>query len=184
MAWNRLGQFKIGPQNIYELHLVNVYKDSEFIEDVSKLPKSLKGVDTKLVSIIAEKYAITKNDIQFYQGGYYPQHGFYRKKRKPFKLVDMTEEYITIRYDVNITKEDFNQSWVQFVDRLKESDTKNKLPVFDELLYAIFKARKNGLSFGEIFKQYSSKKLPYYLKTVSGIDSEQKLKDYYAKFQP
>jgi hypothetical protein len=181
MAWERLGQFKIGPQNIRELHVSNVYVDPEFITDVKNVPVDIKS--------ITEKYAITTEDIDFYLAGNYPQYGFYRTRKKPFRMTGANNENIYLEVDINITKEDFNQIWKQIISTLKSGDNdgkfpKNKLPLYDKLLYAIFKARQNNESFVNIFKNYSSKKLPYFPNTVSGIDSEQKLKDYYYQFGP
>jgi hypothetical protein len=252
MAWDDFGIYKLGPQTPKELHLLNVYKDPEFMSDIEDIfPKNksilvnkytmdlesqkdipagtekvqfpdqksfvkslrlcnqvqkeqvlklLEKIDDKHIKSLADKYAIAIQDIQFYlsgsnqtgnafQGKYLSEGKVYRYSYHSWhNLPSNTENAYLVSIDENITKEDFMQIWKMIAEHKKRSFEgkvpKNKLPVYDKLLYAMFKARQQNKSFGQIFDDYSKGILSHYEKGARPISSEEKLKDYYYKYSP
>jgi hypothetical protein len=217
MSWDRLGNVKLGAQSAHELHLLNVYADPEFYFDVFNiLPPEIRAnypkgeyqlkkfyesllnfqweemellvqeINLSEIRRLAKKYAITVEEVKnyFYGNGYM---GVISRVNKPFYISRAGNKY-TVRFDDEITKEDFLQIWKRVAADKKRGYggkfPKNKLPVYDKLLYAVFKSRKKGLSFGEIFEKYTLRTLPYYEKGPISISTEEKLKDYYYKFGP
>lgn len=158
------------------------------MQQADELRKFVSTIADRDVSDVAEKYSIRPADVWFYLYGRANGERVYREQSHPYTYYEDPYGNPFIKIDLEITKEDFMQLWKQLskekAAKHKGKIPKNKLPEYNELLYAIFKARRKGTSFGEIFSLYSAKKLPYYSKLVSSIDSEQKLKDYYYKFGP
>jgi hypothetical protein len=212
MAWSKLGQFKVGPQSVQELHILNVYKDSEFIKDVSlvspyrdkfmKQPgqttadrnkqssKVFATTDKGKVEDLATKYAVTTSDVWWYINGYNRRGDFARKHRKPFKWVDRTDDTVTFQINIGITREDFMQVWEQFGRIIQEPNDegkipKNRLPKHDKLLYAIFKARQSNATFPSIYEQYKERKLAYFEgEPPTEFNSVEKFAQYYRDHKP
>jgi len=209
MTWHKLGQFKVGPQNLHELHVSNVYKDAEFIEDVEiifpgrnrlleleqqnpndatiekQIIDGVRAVDSSERERLAEKYSITIDDVAWYLRGYNQRTGeFHRAKKKPFKAMGRGDGTITIEFHADVTKEDYLEAWNHWVVPLKGKATQPKLPVHDKLLYAIFKAREQrGETFKQIFEQYEKGTLPNYSDSNKMFASNQKkLEEYYRKY--
>lgn len=211
MTWDKLGQFKLGPQNIRELHVGNVYEDNEFINEVARLfperrelllhRKGTRPEDTNKLNIIlkkigslnetrcseiANKFSISLGDLKWYLTGDNLREGeFYRKSRKPFRAVDLNEETIVLEFNRNITKEDYDEAWRQWLAPSKNETKQPKLPVHDKLLYAIYKAREHrGETFKQIFRQYEEGTLPGYTGSNSMFSSSQKkFEEYYRKYR-
>lgn len=90
------------------------------------------------------------------------------------------------RFDDDIKKAQFNELWALIKknqERIGITKTKPKVPLNSKLLYAIFKARKNKLTFSKIFKLYQDKQLPYYDKGSNRqYTGEDSLERYYRKY--
>ena len=101
------------------------------------------------------------------------------------EYIENRKEFV-VRFDADIKKEQFDELWVLIKknqERIGIPKTKPKAPLNSKLLYAIFKARKNKLTFSNIFKLYQDKQLPYYDKGSSRqYTGEDSLERYYRKY--
>jgi hypothetical protein len=84
------------------------------------------------------------------------------------------------------TKAELLEEWEQF-ERYKKllgqtTPTKRKPPENPSLLYTMFKARRRGETFGKIFEQYSTGKLPGYSGSTTQFTSEDSLERYYQRY--
>jgi hypothetical protein len=61
---------------------------------------------------------------------------------------------------------------------------KLKPPENPTLIYAVFKERKKGKKFREIFDLYQNNKLPGFNGSASQFQSEDALERYYRKYSP
>lgn len=200
----------MGPQNLHELHVSNVYQDAEFIKDVQTIfpdrerlleltrqPDSSNTADEQIAKKcrtisdldrekLAKKYAIEVGDVVWYLRTNNERSGeFYSSKRKPFRAIDRDEDTLTLMFNRNITKEDYLEAWNQWFMPSKSDISQPKLPIYDKLLYAIFKAREQrGETFRQIFEQYNRGKLPGY-NGPNGMfaDNQKKFEEYYRKYK-
>lgn len=194
MAWNEDGSYYFGYLNAQELHLANVYKDPDFIADIELLMPAhrhfiyqlrsarlannaasenfllnkLNKLDQELVKKITDKYVITHADILFFlkdRLGW----AFVERGEKPFEVIDVDDKgNYTVRLQSDIKEKDILQLWRMVAEhkakRRSGKATRNRANVYDELVYAIFKAKMKDkkLTYLQIFWQYQEDKLEGY----------------------
>lgn len=195
-----IGFVKWDSQSPQDLHIANAYKDPEFLEDALKLSPDLlnmgpldrlkyaSNLPKVKLETVARKYAIKSEDVLFYLCGN-AKSGFYRNENDYLiSLSKVDDNHASAVIDLDITKQEFLKLWTKIAElkRIRGGGkiSKNKPPIYDKLLYAIFKSLRRGLTFGEIYTSYRQGKLPYYKNGAISILSEQKLKEYYDKFGP
>lgn len=207
------GRYGLEPQNAREAHILNVYKDPDFIRDIailrpdrSKLLKAievkntidekikilrvLENVDPVKVKELAKQYAITEMDIILYVGGQNEAFLVYRPNMgRPYSLKINFKGEITARFNVSITKLDFLEMWKSVASRKRiyYSGTipQPKIPEHTKLLYAIFKGRQRGEKYREIYDQYKAKVLPYFEgEKPTEFNSLEKFAQYFRDHKP
>jgi hypothetical protein len=90
---------------------------------------------------------------------------------------------LTVDLEASLTKRDFlvMQKWIRRYQKEHSIVTRyKKSPQDTQLLYAIWKQRRNGLTFSTIFDMYRSGTLPLYSKSTSQYDTKDDLKHYYS----
>lgn len=196
---------------------MHVYEDSEFVAEVERLlpdrKKYLAAMDmqasnddkmreyTKMRSAIkdvsladmtelAEKYAVTVNDILLYMDGQYETWGFYRKGKKPYQLhLNTKTRQYRAQFDEDITREEFLTMW-DFIARNKDKKHNGKIPQpkllrHHALLYAMFKGRQHGMTFPEMYKLYTERQLPYFIgEKPTEFNTPEKFAEYYHNNKP
>lgn len=185
-------------KTLVQIHLFNVYKDPEFIRKVKNLPpipaaleRAAKGLGwRKPYEDLAHEFHIKYIQVYLYKG-----HGMNallvgaNLLPKGIARHNSEERLIELKLMENITQEDFYELW-QEVDRIKREDirlipTRRRPPDDTDLIYAIFKARKKGLTFKQVFQHYQDGSLEYYLdKPRNQFASEDALQAYFYKYRP
>lgn len=146
---------------------------------------------------IADKYHITLQDLGYYADGYFQLGGteFGRNVRIEggFKLLQAGEVeslpvYVIGKYT---TLEDIQRDWSymkmttavqQF--RNPEDAARKRSPERPTLIYAIFKARNDKLTYKKIYELYEHKRLYGYEGSSSQFSNEESLERYYRKYAP
>jgi hypothetical protein len=150
----------------------------------------IEKLDDTLFMEVASKYAVTANDIKIYLMGLH-HTGEVFGKRQDYRLKPDHKGGWIATFSVNIKEEEFKKMWAK-VKRNKRFVNSGKMPkakppIYDKLLYAIFKARQTEpkpTTFKAIFDLYKDKKLPNYKGPTKMFTSEDKLEDYYRKHKP
>jgi hypothetical protein len=213
--WNQ----RKDPETAQDLHVMNVYGDSDFNADVAitfpeylsligvrgfhempsgeidpqakmKLFRVVERLDDTLFTKLTEEYGITTNDIKIYLMGIHHTGKVFGKPRA-YSLRRGKQGGWVATFNVDIKEQDFKKMWAQ-VRRNKYVANRGKLPrakppVYDKLLYAIFKARHSmpkPKTFREIFDLYKDQRLPHYDGPARMFKSEDKLEDYYHRHRP
>lgn len=162
---------------------------------IPKFPKSKKREANKDWKFICDKYAVSDSDITFFvQGGF---GGGWDKKTMAMNDVNAkVEENMGFVYEEDgrmivelesyITYQRYHDLWKNVLEHKKKLLTKprRRAPESPKLIYAVFKARKKGLSFPELFRLYSSGKLPYFRGSTNQFKDEESLERYYDKYKP
>ena len=193
MPWNKYLTYKHGNENARERHLLNVYADPEFIEEVERLlGKDGSGFLTSSFEGVAKRYSITLEEVMHYVSGLssvLPVH-----RDKPF-FVNWDEYddkgYLTLTLDVDIKEKDFRELWKLISHKQKQrhggKQSRNKKYDDDKLVYAIFKElQKNPkLKFPAIFELYRNGEMTYYKdKPTNWLSSAKDLREYYNDHKP
>jgi hypothetical protein len=194
MPWNKYLTYKHGKESVRERHLLNVYADPEFIEEVAQLI----GEDgSKLLGAyfedIAKKYCITEDEVMHYVAGLTSILPVPRDK--PFFInlddYDNSKGYLTITVDADIQEKDFRAIWTLISHKQKQGRTgkqsRNRPYDDDKLVYAVFKElQKNPkLKFPQIFDLYRNGELTYYKGgTTNWLSSAKDLREYYNDYKP
>lgn len=163
-------------------HIMAVMNDPEYIEEYNKLTNHPDK--NKLLPDLLKRFGLELEDVNLGERN----NGFalYANPYTMFSVGDL--EYIENRkefvasFNADIKKEQFDKLWdliKKNQDRIGIQGTKPKAPLNGTLLYAVFKARKNHLTFPNIFRLYQDKQLPYYDK---GSDSQYKSDDSLARY--
>ncbi len=213
--WNQRKE----PETAQEFHVINVYRDADFASDArNAFPDYLSHIDIagnnimpdgtrkphlklryfgvierlddSLFTDVANKYAISPNDIKIYLMGLH-HTGDVFGRRQDYRLKPDHKGGWLATFSVNIKEQEFKKMWKQVKrnKRLIHSGKvpKAKPPTYDKLLYAIFKARQSKpkpTTFKRIFDLYKDKNLPNYDGPTNMFTSEDKLEDYYRKHKP
>lgn len=199
MAWDKTLTYNHDSESTRELHVLNAYADPEFIQDVervagedgSKLFANFFANPNDLAEI-AQKYLLTVDEVMHFIVGV---RGVMPLPRDlPFRINwndYENEDYLTVTFDGNIKKKDFDEVWKLIKRKQKANrvgkESKNKIPVDDKLVYAVFKQLQKTPTptFADIHDLYDTQKLPLYNKPPRGqFDDVQKLENYYNKHRP
>ncbi len=163
------------------------------LEQQQLMKAQLNAVSDSKVKAMAHKYAIKEEDVLFYLYGNATFDRFHRDSYQPYSLQSQDDFNYTIKLNLDITKEDFMQIWKLIAryknERYKGKITKTKLPVYDRLLYAIFKQRQKTppTPFPKIHQMYLNDTLPGYKHEQEDDDriyDAKKLEEYYNKYKP
>ncbi len=205
MPWDKTLTYNHGSESTRELHVLNAYADPDFIKDVERLAgedgsklftniftRAAAGESSQNLEDIAEKYLLTLDEVMHFVIGV---RGVMPLPRElPFRInwddYD-NEEYLTVTFDGNIKKKDFDEVWKLIKRKQKAKrvgkQSRNKPLVDDKLVYAVFKQLQKTPrpTFKEIHDSYDTQKLPLYdKKPRKQFDDEQKLENYYNKHKP
>ena len=193
----------------HDLHVIRVYQDTEFNDNLVELEKehdtAIKLAIGKSGSThsndvlsffdrLAKDWRITNTEALFkYMGGDFEGNRLARVPNEQPMLVDWNSLLFDKRFTVEFNLDKLNKShleelWVQIEKRQRELNSgklkRNRTPENDELIYAIFKARKNGMTYEEIARDYNDSSLNGYSGGNSQYDSADDLGRYYRKYQP
>lgn len=138
-----------------------VYKDQDFRNDLGTL----------MNAEIKTKYQITDEEIEFFKSGSFDKGRFINRRDSLSFYTDDEKKEITVKIGRNATLEDFREAW-PLIRALKwsmfgQEEKRYRSPDQPEIVYAVYKKRRDGLNRNEIFKLYSSGKL-----TLSPYDSD------------
>ncbi len=199
-----------------ELHKEHVLKDPEFLVSANKLKSKIHkvyGRDSELnvtiidgqvlvkiadnpisiglfgdINNLAREYQINPNDIFFFLNNYSEGRFPTTNNRAVVGFNGQGQVYINI--DVDTTKQDIEDNW-ESVEIMKEmaygtGEIKIKPPVYDKLIYAIFRQRQKGKSFKQIYDLYKAGSLPLYNSGSNRgqFETSDSLSRYYRKYQP
>lgn len=143
-------------------HLYHVFHDDDFLNQINK------NLTLEQKQHLASEFDIKLADINFY----------IISNILPMKIpqyedsalsMDLEKGRYILTFDARVQVTELQKRIKEF-DRIRTmfgiSPRKNKKkpPEKTDLLYAIFKARKRGLTFGDIFFLYEKRKLPGYTK--------------------
>jgi hypothetical protein len=198
----------------YAAHVYQVFNDPDFDADIIKLRKLFDKMyypmvslttdyldphllleDKNTVKTLADRYCISLEDLGIYADGqyeagmgfgklvyeyggfitnnspYYENMGFFYALGPKTTLQQITNEW------------NFIQEYMTAM--FHSTNTKSKSPENPSLIYAVFKARANGLTFTEIFRQYQDGVLKLYSGTnTNQYSSKDSLERYYRKYMP
>ena len=193
----------------HDLHVVRVYQDAEFINDLVELEKEHGTTiehtiaDTgstnsdKVMSFyekLANDWSITSTEAAFaYMNDTFNSKRLARVPNEQPMLIDWSSLFFDNRFTVEfnlgaLKKSHLDELWVQIEKRQLEMNggklKRNRAPENRELIYAIFKARKNKHTFTEIYIDYEKGTLPGYLKQGTQFKDADSLTRYYRKYKP
>jgi hypothetical protein len=176
-----LGDFK----SAREWHLYYTYNDPEFIEDMAWF---LKDGSKANATMLAKRYAISEEDLNFYHLGY-DELGVLNTDLQYMIDFDEKENQVIIRLDPGFTKADFIRLWHEIErDAPELVAAKNKRrrgPENHQLIYAVFKARQRNMTFKAIFEDYANGRLAYYINSNSTqFKNEDDLERFYIQYKP
>lgn len=203
---NPIGTDSLSP---HDLHVIRVYQDAEFTDDLVQLEKKYDD-DIKLTisktgstrsnevlsffEQLAKDWRISNTEVALaYMGGDFNGASLARLPDEQPILVDWNSLLFDKRFTVEFNLEKVNKShleelWAQIEKRQRELNggklKRNRTPENDELIYAIFKARKSGMTYEEIARDYNDGSLTGYRGGNSQYDSADDLGRYYRKYQP
>lgn len=199
MAWDKTLTYNHDNESTRELHVLNAYSDPDFIKDIervagkdgSKLFANFFAKPSALADI-AQKYLLTVDEVMHFIVGV---RGVMPLPRDlPFRInwddYD-NEDYLTVTFDNNIKKKDFDEVWKLIKRKQKAKrvgkESRNKPLVDDKLVYAVFKQLQKSPkpTFTDIHDLYDTRKLPLYdKKPRKQFDDVQKLENYYNRHKP
>ena len=164
-----------------EWHLYHVYTDPEFVGEYEALrdyfeskqntTKAIPKDAQQRIKALAERYAITVDDLNYYHLEYDAQG--YAITDLPYSInYDEVANRIEVRFDPRMKQSDFDNVVWHEIEALKtkrlgiSKATKRKPPVAHRLIYAIFKAQQRGKSFPAIYELYDNGVLPYFVQPL------------------
>lgn len=169
-------------------------KNSENAIDSNEYREKLSNHLTNEKRRICDKYKINSADFLLYatKNNAYPlssAFGFFTN------IIDikksMLDSTVEVRFKPNISKTEYVEAWKEireFIDsepsykKIKLIKTRRKEEVDYQLIYAVFKAKSNGMKYPAIFKLYNTGKLPNYkTKPQSRFKNPKELNDYYLR---
>lgn len=170
-------------------HRYHVYHDPEFIKDIKALPKrKLSNIPGEYDSYddyrrLGEKYGIRPDFVDFVHERDWTD--FEPNKNIGINIVHQNPKYpgFIASLDIDVTKEQMLDVYKE-IQRLRQEikipNKKYKKPEDTKLLYAVFKARKNNMTFRAIFSDYQQGQLPLYKNMPTNkFSSEDELEKYY-----
>lgn len=179
-------------KSAHDWHVYNVYHDAEFkkaIQMLSVLEKRPSSTNEQIEGhkrSLARSYMISVADINLYMLPLYLEN----QTKTTAMSFDPDTKQFSIMFEPTTTKAELLEEWGRFED-LRAAvfpaavvTTKRKPPEYPDLTYAIFKCRRKGLSFPEIFEHYQTRRLPNYTKSPTQFGDARALERYYDKYKP
>lgn len=138
-----------------------------------------------------KKYGISEDEFDFIQTGMHWQTAL----DFPFEIIERHEDdSVTVRIPSNIKRSDYIAAWDDLEDYLHPSTypptprpklNRRRAADDTQLIYATYKARREGLTFGQIYEKYQKGILDSYQgKVTNQFSSEDSLERYYDKYKP
>lgn len=172
-------------------------EDKEFRKDVSLLnTPGVTGKEYKSkLHALRSKYGITEGEFVAVAVGLHAQGTF----DFPFTYIDGDEDSVTVKISKEVKRNEYISAWPEIKEMLtsyvgygdgtsiniKQSKTRVRAADDTQLIYAVFKARKSGLTFRQIYRLYQDGKLPCYVeKPTNQFSSEDSLERYFNKYKP
>jgi len=169
--------------------LYYVLSDDEFMREVDNL-RPYDDMKMSEYEKLAQQYVISITNVLDVVRVGPDMSMFYGLdfNKKGWVFLDEENDLIVFEMDPNIKKQEFMDFW-GFIDSQRKKSkgyrpSKNKKPDYLSLVYGVFKARKNGLTYPSIFNLYSEKQLPYYDLENKIFKSSEDLKSYYLNHRP
>lgn len=167
----------------HKKHLKLVESDPEFIEAFNKLP-NYSDETLEQYQNLAMEFAVYVEELMHMKHGY-KMSDF----SKPYVIVPSAEKdgTVAVFVDPKATKQEYLEAWVD-VQKLRKSlgteSTKRKFGEKPELIYAIFRARRKGNTFTEIFHMYKERSLQNYDGPNKQFKDVEELTWYYSRRSP
>lgn len=192
----------------HDIHVMYVYDDPDFIADLARLEDehgsdieqaiistgSTKSDDVyAYFSPLASDWRITESEVANAYNGTHAGKRLAREPNEQPMLVDWNGLYHERRFTVDfnidkLRKDHLEELWRIIAERKSELSEgkleRNRTPENDKLIYAIFKARKQGQTFTQIYLDYESGNLNGYRGSKTSFDSWDSLARYYRKYKP
>lgn len=141
----------------------------------------------RMVRDIQAKYNITEGEFEAVYAAYHHISNF----DFPFRYIETKGDEVVIAIPGAITRDDYLEAWDEVEDMLireevrETNGSRRRSPDNTQLIYAIFKARKKGKKFSEIFTLYQDGQLDqYHEKSKTQYKSSDDLERYYNKYKP
>lgn len=141
----------------------------------------------QMVRDIQAKYSITEGEFESVYAAYHRISNF----DFPFRYIETQGDEVIVAIPGSITRAEYLQAWSEVEDMLIREEvrqarntSRRRSPENTQLIYAIFKARKRGKKFSEIFELYQTKQLDQYKKSSTQFSSSDSLERYYNKYKP
>jgi hypothetical protein len=154
---------------------------------ITKIGSEQKAEDKKLVQELLDKYAVSQEVLDRSLTGDLTGSQF---DPVMSTVVDQENKSILVRFRADITKRDYFEGWEEVYKHLKfhgfkNNKTRSRAPDETQLVYAIFKGRRQGLTYKEIFTLYKAVSLPYYDSEATGYFlTQEDMERYYQKYRP
>ena len=192
----------------HDIHVMYVYDDPDFIADLAKLEDehgsdieqaiirtgSTKSDDVyAYFSPLANEWRITEPEVANAYNGTHIGNRLVRESNEQPMLVDWSglynEQHFTVDFNIDKLRKDHLEELWRIVAERKSKLSKGKLkrnrtPENDKLIYAIFKARKQGQTFTQIYLDYESGNLNGYTGNGATLGSSDELAHYYRRHEP
>ena len=182
----RSGSYSLGDfKSARDWHIYHVYSDPDFIKEIDRLDPAADR--DKEYQKIAKSFDISIQDVFWFDMSriLYTENNV---ARKGIITPDFKNKKMTLTFDFSMTKTELLEIWGDFETMRKGLagvvKSKRKPPEYPKLIYAIFKARKAGHTFKEIYGMYSRNELPQYSGATTRLQSEDDLERYYDKYKP
>ncbi len=172
-----------------EWHQFFVINDKDFKVQIEELRATGKTNDARITELSKQwsvGYMFVKDCLTDYNFAMYESTD---NRHNRWCFYDKECDVMVVEFDPTITRKQYIELWDQVKREITKSGahkaTKRKEPHYPELLYAVFKATKEGLTFKEIFLMYENQSLPHYELNESTImKSEDELEKYYRRHMP
>jgi hypothetical protein len=167
-----------------------VFSDPEFERAIDEYKKYnyLAQERRENLKLIGRKFDILSLDVLAYVSRGKDALNGYRHRMGLWQYNKNHDTYKIIINNATTLKE-YKKLWdeIQYFKNieLKLANTKLKPPADTKLIYAVFKARKNRLTFSKIFLLYQGGELPYYVNgNTNQFKSVESLSRHYRKYKP
>jgi hypothetical protein len=191
----------------YKLHVLQVFNDDEFKNEVENLRELLEtkygkdvsfictdtssffeSCDFELVKRLAGKYAISIMDLYGYADGHFAAGMEYGKTNDDVEGIEFgLDGQVYYRISASTTMESIRlrRNDIEQAQKLMfgKAHSRKRGAENPELLYAIFKAKRQGMNFTQIFKQYQDGLVGNYkIKSTEQFASSDSLQRYFNKY--
>jgi hypothetical protein len=178
------------PKSAQDAHLLQVMADPEFRYAVTAIKEfESRGLSSDeqgqaMRERLAEQYSIpiaSLNQVML------PLHIDPTQKTVELSFETDTGKG-TISFDITTSRAELIEEWRNFEAYRRRmfpvKQTRRKPPENPQLLYAIFKARRSGRKFPDIFRAYSAGNLDDYRGSSSQFSDEDSFEAYFHKYYP